>query len=329
VSLKLVVRTLYALAAALPVLFYSGCRDGGDIRKTVIKSIKADEATKGWHVIVDSVRGISYLDVGNSQLHPLYPESDDGAGSAFIGMASASPSGDKIVFSESKDSKSYSLVIYDLKRKTRESHFQLPYLRGPRWSKDGAYIAFEGTTTETPGSSDLYLYKVGSDDFSVLVKEDLRGGEATLCWAPDSKSIVYESGGENVSIVDIQNKRIRIVDSGQFPTWSPNGQYLGYQNKDKGFTLYDISNGRKIHLLENSSLRMRVVWSPDSRYVIYSKASGGILNWITDAFSLSDSYGDLWALDVQSGIEVRLYRHSGSVYATDWGKLETEITLKR
>jgi Tol biopolymer transport system component len=157
------------------------------------------------------------------------------------------------------------------------------------------------------------------------VKEDVKSGDFLFCWAPDSKRIVYQSGDQKIRTVDTETKETKTIDSGQFPTWSPNGRYISYQNGNEEYILYDVGTGQKTSLLKDTSLRRSVVWSPDSRYIVYSKLGGGLWNWVTGALSVSDSYGDLYAMDIQSRVETRLYRHSGSVYATDWGKLvETE-----
>lgn len=160
--------------------------------------------------------------------------------------------------------------------------------------------------------------------YSLLVRDDLKTGDLLFCWAPDGKKIVYQSSGDSIRIIDIETKQTKTIDQGQFPTWSPNGRYISYQNANEDYSLYDVQTGQQTRLLKDASLRRGGVWSPDSRYIVYSKLSGGLWNWATSALSVSDSYGDLYAMDVQSRVEVRLYRHAGSVYPTDWGKLETE-----
>jgi Tol biopolymer transport system component len=323
-NLKNLGQSLCFAVGMVTALSHSGCKGAGSReRQSVVESLRTQERRNGWRILV-SGRGIFYLDLANSSLQPLYPGPKGPANSTFIGMASANPSGDKIVFSEGVDSRSYSLTILDLISKTRESQFQLAYLRGPRWSKDGTYIAFEGTTTETKGDSNLYLYRLGEKDFSLLVKEDVKSGDLLFCWAPDSKRIVYQSGDQKIRTVDIETKQTKTIDSGQFPTWSPSGRYISYQNGDEEYTLYDVDTSQKTRLLKDASIRRSVVWSPDSRYIVYSKLTGGLWNWVTGALSVSDSYGDLYAMDIESRIEARLYRHSGSAYATDWGKVEIE-----
>jgi Tol biopolymer transport system component len=310
------------IIGVISVLVCSGCtRIHSSERQNMIEALKAVERRNGWRVVI-SERGVFYLDLADSRLRPLYPGPRSSSTSAFIGMASLNPSGNKIVFSESADLNSYSLTIFDLISRTREAHFQLPYLQGPRWSPDGGHIAFEGTTVQTKGDSSLFLYKLGENDFSLLAKEDVKSGDLLFCWAPDSKSIVYQSGDDKIRIVDVETRRTRTIDSGQFPTWSPNGRYISYQNSDAEYSLYEIQTGQKTRLLKGGSLRRGVIWSPDSRYVVYSKLSGGLWSWVTGALSVSDSYGDLCVMDVQSKLETLLYRHSGSLYATDWGKIE-------
>jgi Tol biopolymer transport system component len=152
----------------------------------------------------------------------------------------------------------------------------------------------------------------------MLVKEDVKSGDLLFCWAPNGKEIVYQSSGNSIRIVDIETGQIRTIDSGQFPTWSPSGRYISYQNESENYVLYDVDTGHKTDLQKGASLRRSMIWSPDSRYVVYSKLSGGL----SGALSATDNYGDLYVMDVQSRVEARLYRHPGSLYATDWGKLE-------
>jgi Tol biopolymer transport system component len=311
--MRLVVHIIVLLSLII-LLTLPGCT-GVHTReqRQIIENLKASEQHNGWYVIV-AERGIFYLDLADSTLRPLYEGKNASRG--FIGMASLNPTGNKIVFSESADLRLYSLVILDLAAHTRDSHFQLPYLQGPRWSRNGSYIAFEGTTTETNADSSLFLYKLGESDFSLLVKGDVKSGDLLLCWSPDNKRIVYESADNHIRIVDIETKQLITIDSGEFPTWSPNGKYISYQNQGEDYVIYDLDTGRKKQLLKGGSVRRSVIWSPDSRYIVYSKLSGGL--------AVDDTYGNICAMDVQSKVEVQLYRHSGSLYATDWGKVDFE-----
>lgn len=308
-----------SIAVALPCF---GCA-AVESRKqrSVLEFIKTAEKQNGWHVLVVG-RGISYLDLANSKLQPLYPESKSSGD--FVGMASVNPQGSKLVFSEATDSGFYSLTFLDLTNGSRETHFRLPYLRGPRWSDDGVYVAFEGKTSKTAADSSLYLYKPGDAAFSLVVKESLKSGDFLFSWGPSNRRIVYQSGDGRIRTVDIATGETKTIDSGEFPTWSPDGRYIAYQGADKSYTLYDVQNEQKSILFKDESVRRSLVWSPDSRFIVYSKLSGGLWNWITGALSVTDSYGDLCVMDVQSRTEVRLYRNSGSVYATDWRKVETE-----
>ncbi len=319
---KRIIGTVFAIIGIVAVL---SCAAFARVRQreqcSVIEALRTTEREHGWRVLL-SERGVFYLDLGSSSVRPLYLGNKSAPRTAFIGMASLNPAGNKIVFSESSDLRSYSLTIVDLVQHTHEQLLQIPYLLGPRWSKDGNLIAFEGTTEVSTGPSNLYLYNPHERELSLLVSEDLKGGDFLFCWAPNGRAIVYQSGDDKIKVVDIESKQTKTIDSGQFPTWSPNGLYISYQSSGSDYSLYNIETRQKKFLLKGGSLRGGVVWSPDSRYIVYARASGALRGLLSDMLGGVDSYGDLYAMDLQSNVSVRLHSHDGSIYPTDWSPIQ-------
>jgi Tol biopolymer transport system component len=144
-----------------------------------------------------------------------------------------------------------------------------------------------------------------------------------LWWSPDARRIVFQgSSNDQIEILDLGAGEIRTLDTGQFPTWSLNGRYITYRGSAGRYVLYDLQTSRKTSLLGSDLVSRDLVWSPDGRYLVYAKLSSGVWDWMTGVLSASDTYGDLYVLDVQSEVESRLYRYPGSLYPTDWGKIE-------
>lgn len=290
-------------------------------KKSIVQALQAVERRNGWRILVYD-GGIQYLDLEDGSLRfvNIQPTSTP----CRIGMASLGPNGQELVFSETSCSNFDTLISLDLVTRKRRELLTLPSIMGPRWSPAGDLIAFEGKRGVSDQTSGLFLYKLTDGSLSALIDDQLKRGDFLLSWSPDGRRIVFQSSSDQIKIIDLAVGKSRTIDNGQFPTWSPNGRYITYQNEAMNHVLYDVQTNEKTFILKGGSVSGSLVWSPDSRYLAYSKLSGGPWSWLSGALSASDSYGDLCVLDVQSRVQTRLYRHSGSVYVSDWGKIETK-----
>jgi len=106
------------------------------------------------------------------------------------------------------------------------------------------------------------------------------GGQfSTQCFSPEG-SFVYSSG-KMMRIYDLAKKnRMDLGEGGPYPTWSPDGKWLGFDDGNR-YTLLDLKTGtrRKLFSTKNSA---GPDWSPDSRYLTYTKpggSMGGFLFW--------------------------------------------------
>jgi Tol biopolymer transport system component len=313
------VPTIRILLCLAVVLSCFAC--GSSERQAIIDSLRASEKINGERILVSS-RGIYSVDLTRSALVPVYAEGN--SSNVFQGMASPSPDGGRLTFSESIDLRSYSLMTFDLRTGLRTTLVQLPYLAGPRWSPRGNSIAFEGTKTRTAGMSSLFLYKFGVAEPSLIVDDGVKNGDFLISWSPDGTSIAYQSAQDRICIVDVDSKQLRCIVSGQFPSWSPDGKYLSYRSSENEYSIYDLQANQSKSILRGDSVGRTLVWSPDSRYLVYSKLGGDFWGRVTDILSVSDSYSDLYVLDLRTHAQVRVYRHDGSLYPTAWCKIEVK-----
>jgi hypothetical protein len=108
---------------------------------------------------------------------------------------------------------------------------------------------------------------------------EAEGQFSTQCFSPESR-FVYSSG-KMMRIYDLaKKKRIDVGEGDSYPTWSPDGKWLGFDD-GKHYMLLDLKTGtrKKLFSTKNSS---GPDWSPDSRYLTYTKpggSTGGFLFW--------------------------------------------------
>ena len=90
------------------------------------------------------------------------------------------------------------------------------------------------------------------------------------CFSPESK-VVYSSR-HTIRIYDVAKKQSIDVASGDYPSWSPDGKWISFDN-GKNFTILNLETGSRRTLFETKG-RTDSTWSPDSRYLTYTKLGG-------------------------------------------------------
>jgi WD40-like Beta Propeller Repeat len=105
------------------------------------------------------------------------------------------------------------------------------------------------------------------------------GQYSTQCFSPQGK-FVYSSG-KMVRVHDLaERKSTDIGEGGSFPSWSPDGKWLGFDD-GKHYVLLNQTTGTRKKLFSTND-SAGPVWSPDSRYLTYTKSggsTGGFLFW--------------------------------------------------
>ena len=108
---------------------------------------------------------------------------------------------------------------------------------------------------------------------------EAEGQFSSQCFSPEGK-FVYSSA-KTIKIYDLATKkRIDVGEGEPYPTYSPNGKWLAFDEGTR-YVLLDLKTGtrKKLFSTKDSS---GPNWSPDSRYLTYTKpggSTGGFLFW--------------------------------------------------
>ncbi|MEN8222187.1 MAG: PDZ domain-containing protein [Acidobacteriota bacterium] len=104
----------------------------------------------------------------------------------------------------------------------------------PEWSPDGKYIAF---TSDRTGEYEIYIQDAGINNPPIQLTTNSTAWKYNPLWSPDSKKLLYSDRTNQLKILYVATKREIIADKG------------------RSNDIFDYS------------------WSPDSRWVTYSKDS--------------------------------------------------------
>jgi len=118
------------------------------------------------------------------------------------------------------------------------------------WSPDGKHIAF---FSDMNGEYELYIIDARGKNDAIKLTQHKNGYRHTIRWSPDSKKLAFADQTLRCNYYDMDKKRVYEVDKAE------------YENIDVALDLkpiYDFS------------------WSPDSRYIAYSKMDADLVNKI-------------------------------------------------
>lgn len=118
------------------------------------------------------------------------------------------------------------------------------------WSPDGKQVAYLSDKT---GEYEIYIADPKGEKEAVQMTTSKNGYRHTLKWSPDSKKIGFTDQTLTLYVLDVASKQVTTVDKAD------------YENIDVSIDvkpIYDFS------------------WSPDSRYITYTKRDADLINKI-------------------------------------------------
>lgn len=165
------------------------------------------------------------------------------------------------------------LVVWDLEMNTVYADPSLPHheIQSPyRWTPDGSALVYvkEGS---------LYWLDWETKRTRTVLEDHrpaVRDGRiyTTPQFSPDGAQLVYQNADDEVVIYDLSSQAGRVIGQGSVPTWSPDGAtivWFDLSSRDQVMA-YDVAT-EETEVLFETSFGLPLIWTPDSRYLVWSR----------------------------------------------------------
>jgi hypothetical protein len=148
---------------------------------------------------------------------------------------------------------------------------------------NGSYIEINAnrqTLKQTAGLFYIGLAPNHTEPQIITSVEDLQDynlnpatGLFTASWSPDGNRLAYERN-ETIYIYDLINKSSRLLTKGRMPSWSPDGEWIGFQSIEGSAMLLRPQTGIVEPLARGLKCLSSIKWTPDGQFAICSQHSG-------------------------------------------------------
>jgi len=159
------------------------------------------------------------------------------------------------------------------------------------------------------GNSDIYELNISGNFAKRLTKSPAI--DTTPSYSPDGKLIAFSSdrdAGQQIYIMDLNGDSVKRITTGggtySKPIWSPDGKLIAFTKIKSGQFFIGViaPNGKGEKLLTSAYLVEGARWSPNGRYLIYSKKRGPYGH---------DSVPRLFVIDIITGFEFEVPTPAG------------------
>jgi len=184
----------------------------------------------------------------------------------------------------------------------------------PRWSRDGANLAF--LSDRAGGERQLYVMSVQGGEPRQLTSISADAGPAS--WSPDGTKIAFNARvwldprPEDAEARERWEARPRHVTKAQYKT---DGQGYTFDARSHLF-IVDVTSGQTRQLTDGDFEDRAESWSPDGREIAFSRTRGGKGDY---------SLADIWVIEVATGAARRLTENIGRATSPTWSLDGTTI----
>jgi hypothetical protein len=181
---------------------------------------------------------------------------------------------------------------------------------GMCWSHDQTRLVSTMINHST-GSVRLGILDLNSKQTRpIAINVDQKPYVTSQCWSQNDKKLVYEMDGA-VRLYNLENDRADDIAKGTDPTWSPDGEWIGFRDGDTYYAMHpDGSNRKKLFRNHWGSAVSALYWSPNSKIVAYVRELGFLQGGALDA-----EVNQLRARRLEDGSDVSLCPDSVDWYA--------------
>lgn len=172
------------------------------------------------------------------------------------------------------------------------------------WSPDGKWISY---LSDKSGEYELYTQPQIGGDETKLTDGSIKVSQ--YAWSPDSKKIALFGPGTAVNILDVESKKITLVDDlpdggGAF-SFSNDGKWAAYsKGKEGGFRslmIYEVATGRKTQVTEGFFDDGDVCFDKNGKWLYFSSSRVFSPTFGRNEFSLKvDETERLYAISLKS-----------------------------
>jgi len=152
--------------------------------------------------------------------------------------------------------------------------------RGPSWSPDGNWIAFESRLEATSASplGNEEIFKVAHDGSQLTNLTDNPASDSDPSWSPDANWIALVSDRDgNFEIYKMRadgSQVTRLTNDPAWdrsPAWSPDGQWIAFGSRQDGEdSVYSMRvDGSEVTRLAGSAIADHTCWSPDGQWIAF------------------------------------------------------------
>ncbi|MEA3494805.1 MAG: PDZ domain-containing protein [Bacteroidota bacterium] len=150
--------------------------------------------------------------------------------------------------------------------------------RNSVWSPDGKYIAY---LSDKSGEFEIYIIKKDGKEEAIQLTNNASTYKYNLDWSPDSKKIMWSDKELNLKYVDIESKKITVVDKAlsweiRSYNWSPDSKWICFSRPEvKTFSkiyLYELSTTKKHAVTEGWFNSGSPVFSDNGKYLFFTSS---------------------------------------------------------
>ena len=227
-------------------------------------------------------------------------------GQGFNSLPALSPRADRIAWSlaplDAAQGRALTSVlgVYSLEGKSWKTYgeFCRDGIGSKVFSPDGTKVAFASKAGPSLGESRcfdnpmvLQILDIATGRFTPVPNSGKVSENARLDWSPDGKYLVEEvccsSSSSQINVIDLASGNGRVIAEGTDPSWSPQGDWIAYQDEKKQRCVLIHPDGTGVRIIRDLRKSSRfghwmffkgALWSPDGRTLLFDEQkvdSGG------------------------------------------------------